>query len=366
MTTASATSAPALLSSARCGRRLPATTGDAFAEELERAPQPQRQHDRASSRRSSGGPRPQRDNNVDQGAAVATPATAAYPQGPPLVYCRDCDAQAETDAVNNGADAGVQPAAAATPQPPATTQAPRLADSGPQTTAFMMRLQAAGADNASVLQQGLAEADVPNIKKAGEEDTQEPPSPSQAVAQTHSALAALDQAGRLDFRVEVRQAAAPFQPPELRAVRSEEQPRAPQPLNNILLQVNHSADEKVLVRLVQQSGELRLAVRTDDQDLAHGLQQGLTDLVGKLQQNGYRTDSWHPVQPVSPTGPTAESQSAPDHSRQGDSQSQPGWSQQDGGRHNHSQSNRPRWVEELELNLTGGGPVTGESYGITR
>jgi hypothetical protein len=230
----------------------------------------------------------------------------------------------------------------------------------PQTTAFMMRMQVAVDDDPAALQQGLTDAGLAGVKKPGEGDMPEPAS----LPQTQSALAAFEQGRQMESGGEIKQAAAPSQAPELRDVRAEET-RAPQPLNNILLQVNQSANEKVLVSLVQQSGELRLAVRTDDAQLAQGLQQGLADLAGKLQGNGYRAETWHPVQSSIDTGPALESQNASNQPRQGDSQSQPGWSQQDGGQQRQNQSNRPRWVEELESNLSGGGQTPGESYGFS-
>ena len=69
------------------------------------------------------------------------------------------------------------------------------------------------------------------------------------------------------------------------------------PLKDISLQVAQPGAQKVEVRVVQQSGELRVAVRTGDSDLAHGLQQGLSDLVGRLQENGFRAEAWRPGGP---------------------------------------------------------------------
>ena len=229
----------------------------------------------------------------------------------------------------------------------------------------MMRMQIAASNEASPPQQGLTDAEIPGGKKLGEADALDSPSLSQPALQTQSALAAFEQGRQLEPGAEIKQAAAPSQAPELQPLRAEEQPHAPQPLHNILLQVNHSANEKVLVSVVQQSGELRLSVRTDDSELAQGLQQGLSDLVGKLQSNGYRADAWHPAQSSVARGPTAESQNTSNQSRQGDSPSQQGESHQDGGQQRQNQSNRPRWVEELESNLTSSERPLGESYGFT-
>jgi hypothetical protein len=360
VTTAPAASAPASFVPDSYSQRPPVATGSTFAQEFEGYTGP---HDRGPTRPSSGTSKQQKDN-TGQTAAV-TPVTAATPPTLPLDLQIDFPgAQDDTESPADGANTNSHSAAAAGPQA-TTTQGPELAGGDPQTAAFMMRMQVAAANETSAPQQGLADAGIPGIKKLGEADAPDAPSLSQPVLQTQSALAAFEQGRQLEPGAEIKQAAAPSQAPELQPLRAEEQPHAPQPLNNILLQVNHSANEKVLVSVVQQSGELRLAVRTDDSELAQGLQQGLSDLVGKLQGSGYRADAWHPVQSSVAAGPTLESQNASNQSRQGDSQSQQGGSQQDGGQQRQNQSNRPRWVEELESTLTSREQTPGESYGFT-
>lgn len=362
MTTASATNAPASFAPDSSWQRLPVATSSAFAREFEGCAALQDQglphgsivQDRKPERHT----RQQKGNNVDHAAAVATPVTAANPLALSDLHMNAQGTQDDVSSQPDEANASLQPAAGAGPQQPSTIQGPDLG-ADPQTTAFMMRMQAAAADDATTLQQRLTDAGMPDTNKAEEGNTQELPS------LTQSALAAFDQSRQLEPGAEVKQAAAPSQPPELRDLRAYEPPRAPQPLNNIVLQVNQSANEKVLVSLVQQSGELRLAVRTDDSELAQGLQQGLSDLVGKLQGNGYRADTWHPVQASVAAAPALESQSASNHSRQGDPQPQQGWSQQDGGQQRQNQPNRPRWVEELESSLTSRGQTPGESYGFS-
>ena len=68
--------------------------------------------------------------------------------------------------------------------------------------------------------------------------------------------------------------AAPAKPVE--ALVAEPQAKAPNaPLKDISMQVSQPGAQKVDVRVVQQAGELRVAVHTGDSELAHGLQQGL-------------------------------------------------------------------------------------------
>jgi hypothetical protein len=117
--------------------------------------------------------------------------------------------------------------------------------------------------------------------------------------------------------------------------------------------------------VVQQSGELRVAVRTGDSDLAHGLQQGLSDLVGRLQENGFRAEAWRPASAMSASS-VVESRTSSGASQNGDAPSYSGGSQQREGerRQGQSQSQRPAWVEELENSSGNGEQSQGASYGI--
>jgi hypothetical protein len=136
------------------------------------------------------------------------------------------------------------------------------------------------------------------------------------------------------------------------------------PLKDISLQVAQPGAQKVEVRVVQQSGELRVAVRTGDSDLAHGLQQGLSDLVGRLQEDGFRAEAWRPGSTVAST-PVLESRTNSGASQNGDGQSYSGGSHQRGeGERRQGQFQRPGWVEELENSTGGGEQSQGASYGI--
>jgi hypothetical protein len=135
---------------------------------------------------------------------------------------------------------------------------------------------------------------------------------------------------------------------------AEAEPKPAAPLKDLSLQVAQPGAEKVEVRLTQQSGELRVAVRTGDSDLAHGLQQGLSDLVGRLQETGFRAEAWHPGAVAAPSANAFETPTSPGDSRNGDAQSQSGGSQQQPGERRQSQPQRPGWVEELEESIAGG------------
>jgi hypothetical protein len=159
------------------------------------------------------------------------------------------------------------------------------------------------------------------------------------------------------------------QPERLEAtpIRAEEAaPKTAAPLKDLLLQVGQSSQERVELRVVEREGELHVAVRTGDADLAHGLRQGLPELVDHLDQGGFRTEAWRPTGVVSSPEPSSQTPSRSSESRNADSQPQSGWSQQERGQRDHNQSNRPKWVEELEGNLAGGSErPTGEFHGFT-
>ncbi len=149
--------------------------------------------------------------------------------------------------------------------------------------------------------------------------------------------------------------AAPHAPSPAAEVKTPEvAPKAPAAaLKDISLQVPQPGAQNVQVRLVQQAGELRVAVHTGDSDLAHGLQQNLSDLVGRLQESGFRTEAWRPGVSAATSGPTFEARATAGGSQNNQSQYNPGGSQQQPGQRRQNQA-RPAWVEELENNLGSG------------
>jgi hypothetical protein len=130
--------------------------------------------------------------------------------------------------------------------------------------------------------------------------------------------------------------------------------KAPGPLKDLSIQVGQTPQEKVELHLTERAGEMRMAVRAADPEMAHTLRQALPELVNRLEENGFRTEGWRPAGTVSETGPLRETRESSSGSRGGDPQQQSGWSQQQGGQRGHSQSDRPKWVAELESSLEGG------------
>ena len=154
---------------------------------------------------------------------------------------------------------------------------------------------------------------------------------------------------------------------EATPLRAEEgAPKTAAPLKDLSVQVRQSDQETVELRVVEREGELHVAIRTSDADLTHSLRQGLPELVDRLDQGGFRTEAWRPAGVVSAPEPSSQAHTRSSEPRNADSQSQPGWSQQERGQRDHNQSNRPKWVEELEGNLAGGGQRSiGEFHGFS-
>jgi len=136
------------------------------------------------------------------------------------------------------------------------------------------------------------------------------------------------------------------------------------PLQNISLQVNQPGNEPVDVRVVQQGSEVRVSVHSSDASLNSGLRQGLSELQGRLEETGYRSEMWRPGASITPVTAAPPAQASTNQSRGGDGQPQQGGSQQESGRRNPNQSNQPRWVEELESSL-GGEKSSGGFYGFS-
>ena len=146
---------------------------------------------------------------------------------------------------------------------------------------------------------------------------------------------------------------------------AESLPKASAPLKDISLQVSQPGRERVDVRVVQQGSEVHVSVHSSDASLTSGLRQGLSDLQSRLEENGYRSETWRPGASTVPLAQPSSAQASTNHSRGGDGQPQQGGPQQEGGRRNQNQSNQPRWVSELESSLTGGEQSSGGFYGFS-
>lgn len=65
-------------------------------------------------------------------------------------------------------------------------------------------------------------------------------------------------------------------------------------VHDIAIQLTNKDQGTVQVRLSERAGELRVSVRTPDVGLSRGLRDGVSELVGRLDHSGYRTETWQP------------------------------------------------------------------------
>jgi len=132
-----------------------------------------------------------------------------------------------------------------------------------------------------------------------------------------------------------RESAPDSQPPAA-AAEPPAAPVAPRPAaaHDIKLQLAGQGDQKVEVRVSERAGDMRVEVRTLDSGLAGNLREDLPALVSRLEQTGFRAETWHPAgtaerqgtAQAAPGGASQNSERQPEQNggqRQRDSQPQP-------------------------------------------
>lgn len=121
-------------------------------------------------------------------------------------------------------------------------------------------------------------------------------------------------------------------------------------VNDVSLRLTGKDQSPVQVRLTERGGELHVSVRTQDAGLTHGLRDGLSDLVGRLEHSGYRAETWQPANNRQGSGN--------DPGRDGDARGNSGQNGSSGsGAKQHNprdgqQQNRQsqQWLSEMEAN----------------
>jgi hypothetical protein len=135
------------------------------------------------------------------------------------------------------------------------------------------------------------------------------------------------------------------------------------PLRDVSVRVENAEGRQVDVRIVQRAGDMQIAVRSVDSDTTQGLRHGLSELATRLNDSGYRSETWHPGQAAASPQP-GESGNQSHRQNSGESQSNSSGSQQNRGQRDNNPPNRPRWIQELESKLAGGSQSKGESHGL--
>lgn len=127
----------------------------------------------------------------------------------------------------------------------------------------------------------------------------------------------------------------------------------PQPARQISLKLAGPDSKQVDVQLMERAGRVQVSVRTADRQLAKSLQGDLGDLVGRLENKGFKTEAWvpasrHALAAVFEPGNTANGQGQPEHSGSRSGQQQ----QEHQGRNGSNQRQQPRWAAQLEETLS--------------
>ncbi len=139
--------------------------------------------------------------------------------------------------------------------------------------------------------------------------------------------------------------------PQFLEAKNESTERPSESVRDISLKLTSQDQSSVQVRLSERAGELHVSVRTPDAGLTRGLREGLTDLVGRLEHSGYRTETWQPADHAS----TGQDQRRDSPSQRNSSQQQSSGGsgsddrrQQNSRDHQEPEAQTPQWVGELE------------------
>jgi hypothetical protein len=131
-------------------------------------------------------------------------------------------------------------------------------------------------------------------------------------------------------------------------------PIRPQPMREISLKLADGASNQVEIQVLARAGKVEVAVRTADQELTKSLQTNLGELVGRMEERGYRTESWIPAAPPrasaalpEPAASFGRSHDQAEHSGSWAGHKQQGQEQQESGRR------QPLWMTQFRETLDG-------------
>lgn len=121
-------------------------------------------------------------------------------------------------------------------------------------------------------------------------------------------------------------------------------------VHNISLRLTNADQSAVQVRLSERAGELHVSVRTPDVSLTRGLRDGLPDLMGKLQINGYKAETWQPGGNGNWAGQDrGQDTGSQQQQRNGNGSGSQG--QQQNSQNQQQDEQTPQWVGELETSI---------------
>ena len=133
---------------------------------------------------------------------------------------------------------------------------------------------------------------------------------------------------------------------------------SPPAIRQISLKLAGPGSANVDVQVTEKAGKVLVAVRAQDPHLTQSLQRGLGDLVGRLQDRGYKAEAWIPgAGHVSAT--SAPEPGNPSNSQDRSGQGDPGTGQHNSqGQTGSGDANRRqpgRWTAELDETLQSAG-----------
>ena len=161
--------------------------------------------------------------------------------------------------------------------------------------------------------------------------------------------AALSPAAEAGTHGATAKASAETSAPQILEPQAEAAGRTGESVHNISLRLSNAEQGSVQVRLSERAGELHVSVRTPDTGLTRGLRDGLPELMGRLQVNGYRAETWQPGGNGGNPGQD-RGYDAPSH---GNSQQRDGGGNQQQNSQDRQQQDEqtPKWVSELESSM---------------
>jgi hypothetical protein len=114
--------------------------------------------------------------------------------------------------------------------------------------------------------------------------------------------------------------------------------------HDITIKVPDATERGMDVRFVERGGEVHVAIRTSDSEMAQTLRNGMNDFVGRMEHAGIRAEVWRPGADASPSqNPQDDARQQPQDQR--GSRNQSGMQDREDDSRN---SKKPRWVEAME------------------
>lgn len=127
----------------------------------------------------------------------------------------------------------------------------------------------------------------------------------------------------------------------------------PKPIREISLRLTMAASADVDVQLAERAGKVQVAVRTGDQELETSLQANLGELVGRLEEKGFRTEAWTPVTLQHGEAVREQLTSANNPHHSDDSSSQRGHKDPRHGQHESNPRQPGRWMAQIDKKALG-------------